>query len=639
MPVNPPGYVQVSRNYVTEKPAIAAYSVGWQYENPLPPPPMSTNAPTARAVAGSVPSSRSVSGEVIEAQTKEKWHYYEYQGGPPGPVNSSLEDEPSVPAQQEVPTIPVLLCHTCTVCGRMRSAGFHRSNPVIPGQPLISGVCLRCKKKQRQTEEDQCRRRVTRIRKCTTNKPCNWPEEPLHIQIDGGERRGRRRSRSYDRGEVHIMRHRSCSRPQVIKRSESRNRMGLRILQDDRSPSRVRRRKTEVRYTSMSPHRETVRIRETVASPAAASGPPPPLFYETNPPLRGEQVPPPPMHYGARSNSLLSYNNKEEYNNRGAMERIASHPMPYRSVLPDQRALIREPSDDLPPARGPALITRATRSPSRGILKTGGMDQETAYRRRMSMRGSHESTMVEVGGPRVQFVQDSSRVPTRPLPESSSGEYHRIRARRRELDGHYSSSEDYHDYYHRRAGATTPYLEDPLPFRRPESPLSRCFEERHVRCVSPQRPERGRSRVRYVSPLPEPLPPRERVAINFESVRRQSPPPLEERVAVSYRRDARPLSPSERISSSYRTVRPALPEPESSSPYFQDKEKDWDDVTTSSSDDSREVVTVRTWRGIDENGEPATFVEERTTHYVSERDRDGNERPGQNAPPGSWRDV
>lgn len=48
-------------------------------------------------------------------------------------------------------------------------------------------------------------------------------------------------------------------------------------------------------------------------------------------------------------------------------------------------------------------------------------------------------------------------------------------------------------------------------------------------------------------------------------------------------------------------------------------------MTDSDSAHSGEVTEVRSWRGIDENGQPATFVEERRTVKTIEQ---GNERGG-----------
>jgi hypothetical protein len=44
------------------------------------------------------------------------------------------------------PPLPAPRCyHTCAVCGRVRSKGFHRDNPIQPGKGLITSVCRRCR--------------------------------------------------------------------------------------------------------------------------------------------------------------------------------------------------------------------------------------------------------------------------------------------------------------------------------------------------------------------------------------------------------------------------------------------------------------------------------------------------------------
>jgi hypothetical protein len=67
-------------------------------------------------------------------------------------------------------------------------------------------------------------------------------------------------------------------------------------------------------------------------------------------------------------------------------------------------------------------------------------------------------------------------------------------------------------------------------------------------------------------------------------------------------------------------------------------------MTDSDSAHSGEITEVRSWRGIDENGQPATFVEERKTVRMLEQ---GSETGGQaefrrlreGLAARSWRDV
>jgi hypothetical protein len=251
-PPKPPGYVDVPRMY-GEKPAIAAYSVGWQYASPNHPPSTMAATSAMATVGSSAPPPRSISGDFVqvEAKSKERFHYYEYDSGPPPPTNPP----PTVAAQslaEAMPPLQVLIGHSCSICGQMRSAAFHRSHPIIPGKRPTLGVCRRCEKKQYRSEEESARK-VTRIRKCTAEEPCDWPEQ---VRSRSRERIGRRRSRSYDREDIRWVRRRSASREHGVRRSESRVRMGLRALQDNPIP-KILRRKKEVRVASVSPRRDT----------------------------------------------------------------------------------------------------------------------------------------------------------------------------------------------------------------------------------------------------------------------------------------------------------------------------------------------------------------------------------------------
>jgi hypothetical protein len=143
-----------------------------------------------------------------------------------------------------------LSSHTCSVCKRMRSAGYHRSHPVVPGRPPNSSPCRKCKKKIES--QGRSRSSYTRIRSCTAEKPCDWPRESVHIdvEIDREERRGRQRSRE----RVYVYR-RSPTRPRVIRQSSSQTRLGLRALQQDHLMPRERINQTRMRISSLSPHR------------------------------------------------------------------------------------------------------------------------------------------------------------------------------------------------------------------------------------------------------------------------------------------------------------------------------------------------------------------------------------------------
>jgi hypothetical protein len=54
-------------------------------------------------------------------------------------------------------------------------------------------------------------------------------------------------------------------------------------------------------------------------------------------------------------------------------------------------------------------------------------------------------------------------------------------------------------------------------------------------------------------------------------------------------------------------------------------------------DGAKEEVRIKTCRGIDKNGRPATFVEERCTRFYPSQNGEGDEDP--KYVPGGWRDV
>ncbi|CAN9375760.1 unnamed protein product [Alternaria alternata] len=130
-----------------------------------------------------VPSSRNMQQDNMESrsqQTSERYHYQRY---------GQSQATAAPPPQVEEVAVPVMLCHTCSHCGQMRSAGFHRSNPVLPGKPMVPTLCRRCEKKLKSSYRSTSR--YTHIRKCTADVPCEWPGECVHIDIEHDERRGR----------------------------------------------------------------------------------------------------------------------------------------------------------------------------------------------------------------------------------------------------------------------------------------------------------------------------------------------------------------------------------------------------------------------------------------------------------------
>jgi len=242
---------------------------------------------------------------------------------------------------------PLLLCHVCSVCGRMRSNGFHRHHPVIPGHQVTPTACRRCKKKAKKAKEKKSKEEE------------DGPNATIRIEIDG-ERRGRLRAR-----EVYeVYRSRSSpTPPRVIYRSSSRVRVGLkdtkgidyRVVREpspERSPPPAlrRRTRTEVRFSSPSP------------------------------PRRGTQ-----FHYSRDQ----VYEQPIRSPSPDSRTRLAAHPAPFRTVVTEQRTRSCRPERPASPA------------PLRGILK----DSRPAYeqRSRHEMEDSFDSMTPEVGGNRVQF--------------------------------------------------------------------------------------------------------------------------------------------------------------------------------------------------------------------------------------------
>ncbi|KAF2187092.1 hypothetical protein K469DRAFT_749468 [Zopfia rhizophila CBS 207.26] len=588
-PPRPPGYVSLPRNYAPPVPAPApsppSYRVGWQYHNPIPllpvpAPPTRVALPPARSRS----RSRSRRQEIEHVKTKEKYWHYEYEY-PPGPAVSSPPG-PDLPLPPHPPSA-VLLCHTCSECGRMRSAGYHREYPVVPGQPLIAGVCRRCKKKQKKedSKEMHCTKKYTHIRSCTADEPCDFPNRGIHIRINNmgceDAHRGRRRSRSHSDDIRVVRRVRSASRGNSFDRSHSRTRIGLRLLQDSPSPPRVIRKRPIIRYRSPTPSCEAIRSSTTRIIQRSAS------------------VSPPPRAYRPRSISPLPYRRRQEQHSSDAEKRVASYPMPYscQPVLPDHRAFYNEAS----PSASPSSQSRVSsqndrRSPSqtRGILKPSGHVRETAHRRRMSLHRSAESTMVEVGGPRVQFAADTRG--TKQAAESTDTWKKEARSGRYGGDGQMSNEDYDYNYYQRRD------VEGGYQYHRAPSPPAMDIERLSIRTVSP--PPRGRTPNRSSTPYPNSYDPA------------HSPSSSRTHSTYIY------LHPP---ANSDRAPPPAPPTPRLRSRSYEDETESGSESTRESAG-QREVVDVRSWRDVDENGERVRFVEERRTVYFPEERRAGGER-------------
>ncbi|KAF1842672.1 uncharacterized protein K460DRAFT_132854 [Cucurbitaria berberidis CBS 394.84] len=664
-PARPPGYVQVQRNYSAQPPPPPGYNVGWQYTDPM----AEQNRRLSGAPAGAmVPASHNTSGEVVESRSRQTNEYYQYQQYGQ-PLGSPVPQAPALQEEEVSVSVPVMLCHTCSHCGRLRSAGFHRNNPVLPGKPLVSTPCRRCKKKIKTRH----RSKFTRIRSCTADEPCDWPTESLRIDIDHFERRGRQR----DRDDEYVTRN-PPSRARIIRRSSSQAHLGLRSFQQ---PPRELQTETRVRVSSLSPRRSS-RYDEVWPSPDVNpmrrssndvfSAPPEPFPSRTsrtdevwpppdvvrthsyrkvdgNPPLRRsssriiELSPSPPptrtrstrvfyrsdsQEHSIRSRSVspVRVSFRETRRNEDTEARITAHPSPYRQVLPDHRTLFRE-SDEIP-SNNDSVPRRYLESPSRSILKPAGMDRETSYRRRNSIRDSQQSTQVEIGGPRVQFASDQRT--DRAAPENGG--------RTRYADEHQSNSENY-EHYHEYSRHR--HVDEP-----PHTRLADDFDRLRIRrsSLSPRRNHEEEIRIdraRRISPsLPLPR--------HYEETRARRNSPLPTR-SYTPRPPPSPPSPERTPYSGYRHVsRTRTIECNRSQPPPPDRSKEKlqfpEDVTDSDSAASGEVTEVRSWRGIDENGQPATFVEEKKTVRMIEQ---GSERGGvrdfrplrEGIASRSWRDV
>lgn len=604
-----------------------------------------------------MPLSRNYSTEITESRTNvsEQHHYQEQSGNIPSPAVLEVD-------------VPVLLCHTCSVCKRMRSAGYHRHHPVVPGKPPVSSPCRRCKRKLKS--QGRSRSSFTRIRSCTAEHPCDWPRESVHIdvEIDRDERRGRRRSRE----RVFVYR-RSPSRPRVIRQSSSQTRLGLRVLQQDQRMPRECMNQTRVRVSSLSPHRASRYdgvwpTPDVVPMQASKSERPQHATY-TNPNLtsRNEVWPPPDVvrthSYRRVSDSPLRRQSsriielspspppsrrrssrveirsesierrhrsvsparvrfREGQQNRAAAARMMAHPQPFRPVVRERQGT--RPSDDLTASMDDMPRSRPG-SPGRGILKQPGGYRETP-RREMSMRDSQQSTAVEVGGSRVHF--DSER-----RDEQAPVE----RGRWRHADNVRRLSDEYEHYHNnsRHRYVDEPRLQDPrLPVeemerlrvrRSPQSPEMSYEEEIRIdraRRISPSPPRRFEEiRARHVSPLP---------ARDRDGTPRAPPSPASpERLPISgFRHVSRAELPTQ--------IRPRSPPPV--------QRPSSEDMTDSDSAYSGEITEVRTWKGIDENGQPATFVEERKmTKMLEQGSEQGSHaefRPmSERLATRSWRDV
>jgi hypothetical protein len=252
------------------------------------------------------------------------------------------------------------------------------------------------------------------------------------------------------------------------------------------------------------------------------------------------------------------------------------------------------------------------------------MDRGTSCRRRSYLHDSERSTRVEVGSPRVQFVSEGEERPSQ-----------EIRSRATYADDEPPSDRpDNHIRYR--------YVE------RPSSPPTETMQRMNIREASslPSRkihddtratyerrtsPDSYNIRIRQTSISPHP--PRGRM------LRRSPSPPPNRQAYPRYRH----VSRAEAIESTRLTT-----PPRQSLRSDRGRARDYDEYELTDSGSEAEGdgsnAGIRSWRGIDERGYPATFVEEvRSTRLLE----GGSGRSEFNALSGgrhrvadrSWRDV
>jgi hypothetical protein len=531
-----------------------------------------------------VPTQGNISTEVVKEGEKRTDEYYAYQ----------YQIGVKAPRQVEEQTVPVLLCHTCSVCGQMRSAGYHRNHPVIPGKPIVTTPCRKCMKHTKNSHHSR-RSSYTRFRTCTADEPCDWPRRSFQTDIDNSERRGRRRSRD----EIYAAWKTDHLQPRIVREGSSYTKLGLRTLQC--SPPRGFRSNTREQVSSLSPGRsrydgvwpppDVVRARTSRfdgTHPVTDEVWPPPDVVHTHsyrkkspprPSPRIIELSPSPPPTRTRTTRVSYRSESRERRPRSPVRssesriRLESHPRPYRTVIPDHRVFSQSDETSTNDAGSEPI--------SRGILKSADMTYETSYKRRTSMRESQESTSVEVGGPRVQFASE------------------RMEDARRFNSPTDEKNQQYHHYkrYQYVDEPTSPPIGrvERLQIRQSSLSPQQSFDEIRIdraRRISPSPPRRYEQvRVRHISVSP---PPREHVL---------RPPPS-------------PSSPERPTYSGYRHVsrNQAIERTRSLTPPLIRKRMSSEDDLIGSEDDERgRRIEVRSWKGIDEHGKPATFVEERRT--------------------------
>ncbi|KAI8940423.1 hypothetical protein NX059_004111 [Plenodomus lindquistii] len=292
---------------------------------------------------------------------------------------------------------------------------------------------------------------------------------------------------------------------------------------------------------------------------------------------------------------------------------MTAHPRPFRAVSVSRHNIL-ESSDETSSTHDSIPRSRPD-SPSRGILRPTGIERVTDNRR------ASVYTNGNFGGPRVHF--DTEKRNGTPVE----------RGRARHIDEQVKSGDVYERFRE--------YSRHRVIDRSSPAPPAQDFERLRVRrhSLSPGRDaaeEMRIDRARRLSPSPPPARHfEEEIRIRHTSqlpyVRRdfRSPPSPEQPPYPEYKHVARP-----RHVERTRSLTPP--------PARRRLKVEAEDVTDSDSAHSGEVTEVRSWRGLDENGRPATFVEERRQVRMIEQ---GSERGGEFRPlmdrvaARSWREV
>jgi hypothetical protein len=362
-------------------------TAGYQYQQTYPQNQLTVATPARRHSVSLYQTSVSPS----PSRSSSEYEYHEY-------YKTETAPSPAPAPPSSGPLVPMIPCHTCAVCGEPRSRKFHHHFPVIPGQPIIHGTCAKCDRK----ENNKRRVKTTRLRSIHRRS------SDIRIRITSPDR-GRARGRSSSSERITVRRVRSSSRDAPRARSHSRTRIMIRSSSQSPSPVREARTRIVYRSSSSSPPRQVVKtktIRESVHRALDA-------FCKT---------PPSPGHRPQSVSPVRGYRTYVDYDLRADAERrIASHPMPYRHhrVLSEERVHVtRSPSPSPPP------VLRRSRTRLRSILRSPNRTQD-----QKPLLRSQESTMVEVGGPRVQFAADLPR--GRSVTETGV-EFYRGRSRTRE---------------------------------------------------------------------------------------------------------------------------------------------------------------------------------------------------------------